>query len=153
MMRDTQVARVVHKTVVAWPYRLRPDAKRSYPGVSPLPGDWAAVKAAGLMESLGAVEVTPTPKPEEPDGMDVVEVWPEYVDGYVMQRWALVAEPPKPLVPVGPLPDFTSITIPAASRYRYHQAVIVDTPRGKVPVWSDGAQWLYLSDNKPTGAV
>lgn len=147
MISDNTVARVVDGQITHWPYKLRPDAKRLYPNVSPLPGSWDQVAEQGLLESLDAQLVMLKARPYEPPGYDVVEVSPQFEDGQLVQCWELVGEVPVPSQPVDIMEDFTVETLPSPASSKYVLAVAINTKRGKCPVWCDGKHWLYMSDN------
>lgn len=146
MIPDSLVARVVDGRITHWPYRLRPDAKKLHPEVSPLPGSWDQVKQAGLMTALNAVEITPSPKPDEPVGFDVVEVEPIFTGPHLTQRWELVSEAPKPAAPTEPINQFTPDTLPPPDKWKHSLAIVVGSVRGKALCWSDGSKWLF-TDN------
>lgn len=148
MLTDSLVALVRDGEIVQWPYKLRPDAKRLHPEVSPLPGSWDQVKAAGLMGALEAIEIYPMPRPEEPPGFDVIEAPPQWDGKRLMQAWELIGEVPVPVDPTLPLPEFTINTLPMASRHRSCLVMVVDGKRGPRPCVSDGNVWRYLSDDE-----
>lgn len=147
MITDNLVARVVDGQITHWPYRLRPDAKKLHPEVSPLPGSWDQVIAADLMDALNAVAIYPVPRPLEPVGFDVVERPPSMVDGKLFQQWELVGEIPIPANPANRLEPFTLETVGDAADHANCVVMIVNTKRGKRPCYSDGTDWLYLSDD------
>ncbi len=80
------IARVVGGEVIAYPYRLRPDAKRAHPEVKPLPGSWEQCSPVQLV-TLEAVEVTTVAQPNF-----AREGLPIQVDGVWQQNW--VVRPP-----------------------------------------------------------
>lgn len=91
------VAHVVGGALVAYPYQLRPDAKRTYPHVSPLPGSWEQC-GADVMGALNAVEVAATDRPQLALGESVTEGVPTLVNGAWVQTWVVsAADAPMPL--------------------------------------------------------
>ena len=79
------------------PYRLRPDAKRDHPDVSPLPATWEQCEQANLLEALGAVRIAATARPDfGPPTHSVIEGAPEYRHGAWHQTWT-VSELPDPV--------------------------------------------------------
>lgn len=146
MITENLVARVVDGEITHWPYRLRPDAKKLHPEVSPLPGSWDQVKQAGLMTALNAVEIIQSPKPDEPVGFDVVEAPPITNGPFLVQQWELVSEAPKPPTPTEPINQFTVNTLPPPDKWKHSLVIVVGSVRGKALCWSDGSRWLF-TDN------
>lgn len=90
------IARVIDGTVVMYPYPLRPDAKREYPDVSPLPGAWVQCTPE-QMAALDAVEVLATTRPQLQPGESVSEGVPEFSGGAWRQTWVVAPAPPEPV--------------------------------------------------------
>jgi len=83
--------------VERYPYALRPDAKRLYPEVTPLPGEWSQCSPEQLA-ALNAVPVEPTAQPELQPGESVREGAPAWDGDVLRQTWEVIAAPP-PVVP------------------------------------------------------
>lgn len=90
-------ARVVNGEPVAYPYSLRPDARRAHPEISPVPGSWDQCSPEQLA-AFEAVPVQPTTPPELQPGESLREVMPAFVDGVLLQQWEVIPAPP-PAVP------------------------------------------------------
>lgn len=87
------IARVTTGTIAAYPYLLRPDAKRLHPEVSPLPATWDQCSPEQLI-ALEAVVVHDTPHPELKDGEVLIERTPVLVNRRWVQAWEVVPAPP-----------------------------------------------------------
>lgn len=91
-----KIANVVNGAVAKYPYTLRPDAKRTHPEVSPLPGEWEQCTPEQLA-ALEAVEVVETARPELQPGESCAEGAPEYVGGQWRQTWVVTPAQPAPV--------------------------------------------------------
>lgn len=91
-----KIANVVNGAVAKYPYTLRPDAKRTHPEVSPLPGEWEQCTPEQLA-ALEAVEVVETARPELQPGESCAEGAPEYVGGQWRQTWVVTPAPAAPV--------------------------------------------------------
>jgi hypothetical protein len=90
-------ARVINGEIVAYPYALRPTAKRAHPEVSPLPGSWEQCTPEQL-QALECVWVHDVARPSLQAGESCAEGTPEYVGGQWRQTW-IVTPAPEPGVP------------------------------------------------------
>lgn len=89
-------AREVNGAIVAYPYRLRPDAKQAHPEVSPLPGAWELCTPEQLA-ALECVDVRVVARPELQAGESCAEGMPEFVGGRWRQVWVVTPAQPEPV--------------------------------------------------------
>ena len=89
-------AQLVNGTIVAYPYLLRPTAKKAHPEVSPLPGSWEQCSPEQLA-ALECVEVQLVARPELQAGESCAEGTPEFVGGQWRQTWVVTAAPEPPV--------------------------------------------------------
>ena len=89
-------ARSVNGAIVAYPYRLRPDAKQAHPEVSPLPGAWELCTPEQLA-ALECVDVQAVARPALQLGESVREGAPEFVGGQWRQTWVVTPAQPAPV--------------------------------------------------------
>lgn len=126
-------ARVVNGAIVAYPYRLRPDAKQAHPEVSPLPGAWELCTPEQLV-ALECVDVLPAEKPTLQPGELCKEGTPEFVGGQWRQTW-VVTPTPTPEVPDSVAAHKWRLALRAAGLRAAYEAHVTGAPANAQDYW------------------